>query len=75
MMALAAILILTHFAGFNIRNCQDPNLLRCAIVLFLSIRLCALSTLLLAIQFYASCSQTGRALVFFIAASLSLQTF
>ena len=70
MMALAAIPILTHFAVGNIHNCQDPNLLRCAFVLVLSIRLCALLTLLLVIQFYASCSQTGWALVFFIAASL-----
>ena len=75
MMALAAIPILTHFAGGDVHNCQDSDLLRGAFVQVLSIRLCALSTLLLAIQFYASCSQTGRALVFFIAASLSLQTF
>ena len=70
MMALAAIPILTHFAGGDVHNCQDPDLLRGAFVLVLSIRLCALSTLLLAIRFYASCSQTGWALVFSIAASL-----
>ena len=74
MMALAAIPILsrflTHFAGGNVHNCQDPDLLRGAFVLVLSIRLCALSTLLLAIRFYASCSQKW-ALGFFIAASLA----
>ena len=70
MMALAAIPILTHFAGGNVHNRQDPDLLRGAFVLVLSIRLCALSTLLLAIRFYASCSQKW-ALGFFIAASLA----
>jgi len=68
MMAVAAIPVLTQFAGGNVHNCQDPNLSRAAFVLVLSIRL---STLLLAIRFYASCSQTGWALVFFIAASLA----
>jgi len=70
MMALAAIPILTHFAGGDVHNCQDPGLLRGAFVLVLSIRLCALSTLLLAIRFYASCSQKW-ALGFLIAASLA----
>jgi hypothetical protein len=66
-MALAAIPILTHFAGGDVHNCQDPGLLRGAFVLVLSIRLCALSTLLLAIRFYACCSQKW-ALGFLIAA-------
>ena len=70
MMALAAIPILMHFAGGDVHNRQDPDLLRGAFVLVLSIRLCALSTLLLAIRFYASCSQKW-ALGFFIAASLA----
>ena len=69
MMAVAAIPVLTQFAGGNVHNCQDPNLSRGAFVLVLSI--IRLSTLLLAIRFYASCSQTGWALVFFIAASLA----
>ena len=70
MMALAAIPILTHFAGGDVHNCQDSDLLRGAFVQVLSIRLCALSTLLLAIRFYARCSQKW-ALGFLIAASLA----